>query len=282
MNLSNVHFDTKLPYWRDILPFLDRLSGHGFPSCSQLNALLPGELCSTGGHAIRFVDSEQLDDDGYEHRIHTSGRVSTRQDSWHDLFNAMVWMRFPQIKIAMNSLHDKAGAEKKSGSRGALRDALTLFDECGVIVFSDRLDLLTALAERRWYDAFGSDAFCTSVGLSLCGHAMLEKYLSPYKAMTAKALFVHVDTGFMTLPRPEMIDLLDRQIADHLLTGHILSQPACLSPLPMAGVPGWWPMDEQKDEAFYSDLQVFRPAPAELSPVSILDFQGRLKDQTSA
>ena len=282
MKLSNTLFDKSLPYWQDILPFLDRLSGHGFPTCTQLNALLPEDLRSAGGHAIRFVDSEQLDDDGYEHRIYTSGRVSTRPDSWHDLFNALMWMRFPQIKTAMNKLHDMAGAETKSGSRGALRDALTLFDECGVIVFSDRLDLLRALAERRWYDAFGSDAFSTSVGLSLCGHAMFEKYLSPYKAMTAKALFVHVDAGFMKLSRPEMINLLDRQIAEQFLTGDIMTQPASLSPLPLAGVPNWWPMDEQEDELFYSDLQVFRPAPAELTPVSVLDFQGKSKDQAFA
>ena len=282
MNLSNEHFDTKLPCWQDVLPFLDRLSGHGFPSCTQLNALLPGEPCSAGGYPIRFADSGQLGDDGYEHRIFTSGRVSTRPGSWHDLFNALVWMRFPQIKAAMNSLHYQAGAEVKSGSRGELRDALTLFDECGIIVFSDRMDLLTALAERRWSNAFRSNDFRPSVGLSLCGHAMLEKYLSPYKAMTAKALLIHVDAGFMQLSRAKMIDRLDRVIADQLLNAHILNRPACLSPLPLAGVPGWWPGDEQEDEQFYSDLQVFRPAPADLIPVAVLDLQERSKDPKAA
>jgi len=282
VKLSNIPFDSSLPCWQDILPFLDRLSGRGFPSCAQLNALLPEGLYSAGGHAIRFVGSGQLGNNGYEHRIYTSGRVSTRPDSWHDLFNALVWMRFPQIKSAMNSLHYQAGAEVKRGSRGELRDALTLFDECGIIVFSDRLDLLSALAERRWSDAFRSDAFRPSVGLSLCGHAMLEKYLSPYKAMTAKALLIHVDAGFMKLSRAEMIDRLDQEIAVQLLKGHILKNPACLSPLPLAGVPGWWPGDEQEDEQFYSDLQVFRPAPADLIPVAVLDLQEKLKKPKAA
>jgi hypothetical protein len=276
VNLSNVHFHPDLAYWQDFLPFLDRLPEPGFPSCSQLNALLPHGLISAGGHSIRFVDSDQLADDAYEQLIYTTGQVSTRPDSWHDLFNALIWMRYPRIKTAMNKLHYQAGAGLKSGSRGELRDALTLFDECGVIVFSDRLEILTALAERRWSDAFHSVDFRTSVGLSVSGHAMLEKYLLPYKAMTAKALLFHVDTGFMKLSRPEMIDLLDREIANQFLSRQVLIKPACLSPLPLAGVPGWWPRDEQEDDMFYCDPQVFRPAPSGLNPVPVLKFT---KDQ---
>ena len=272
MKLSNIRFDPALPYWQDFLPFLDRLSGSGFPSCSQLNTLLPHGLISAGGHAIRFVASDQLADDAYEQLIYTTGQVSTRPDCWHDLFNALIWMRYPRIKTAMNKLHHQAGAGLKSGRRGQLRDALTLFDECGVIVFSDHLEILKALAERRWSDAFHSVDFRTSVGLSVSGHAMLEKYLSPYKAMTAKALLFHVDTGFMKLSRPEMIDLLDLEIANQFLNGEVLNKPACLSPLPLAGVPGWWPRDVQEDGRFYNDPQVFRPAPAELNPAPVLKF----------
>ena len=230
MNLSSSHFDPANEYWLDFFPFLEQLAGPDFPSCSQLNALLPAGLCSADGKAIRFVASNQLADDNYEHRIYTTGQVSTRPDSWHDLFNALVWMRFPLKKTAMNSLHYQAGANVKFGRRGQLRDALTLFDECGVIVFSNRLDMLEALAERRWSDAFLADSFKTSVTLSTCGHAMLEKYLSPYKAMTAKALLVYVNADFIKLPREESLNLLDREIARQMLNGKILSKPACLSP----------------------------------------------------
>lgn len=270
MILSSSHFEPELPYWQDYFPLLDRLAGAVFPSCSQLNAMLPAGLKSAAGQTIRFVASNQLADDGYEHRIYTTGQVSTRPDSWHDLFNALVWMRYPNIKTAINKLHYQAGSKQKSGGRGRLRDALTLFDECGVIVFSNRLEILKALAERRWSDAFRANAFRTSVGLSVSGHAMLEKYLSPYKAMTAKALLVQVDTDFMNLPRPEMLDYLDREISQHMLNGMVLTQPACLSPLPLAGVPGWWALDEQNENRFYSDQQVFRPAPAELIPAPVL------------
>ena len=273
MKLSNSHFDPALPYWQDYLPFLHDLAGPDFPPCSQLNTLLADGLSSGGGQPIRFVESGQLDDDNYEHRIYTTGQVSTRQHSWHDLFNALVWMRFPLIKTAMNCLHYQAGAKVNRGSRGQLRDALTLFDECGVIVFSDRLELLRALAERRWSAAFLSDDFSASVLLSICGHAMLEKYLSPYKAMTAKALLVLVNSDFMELPRQEMLNHLDREISKQMLSGQTLTKPAALSPLPLAGVPGWWPHGDQGSNMFYDDQQVFRPPPEKLMPAPVLVIQ---------
>ena len=281
MNLSNLHFDPDLPYWRDILPFLDRLCGPGFPSCAQLNALLPGNLCSADGNTIRFVDSRQLDDEAYEQRIYTTGQVSTRADSWHDFFNALIWMRFAHIKTAMNCLHFQSGAALKRGSRGQLRDALTLFDECGVIVFSNRLEILEALAQRRWSDAFQADAFPSSVGIAVCGHAMLEKYLSPYKAMTAKALLIHTKSDFMNHSRQQQLELLDREVAKGMLSDDVLSKPASLSPLPLAGIPGWWPLDEQSADSFYLDLQVFRPPPADFTPAPVLTLSKNQAGQTT-
>lgn len=272
MELSNTPIDPCLPYWHDYLPFFEYLAGQEFPSCDQLNSLLPGGLSSESGHKIHFVASEQLADEPYELRIYNSGRVSTRLNNWHDLFNALVWMRFPAIKTAMNACHYHAWSEQKDGSRGRMRDALTLFDECGVIVFSSNREILTALAERRWSDAFINDDFHAELGLTICGHAMLEKYLSPYKSMTAKALLIHGDADFLTLPRVEKLKHLDEEIAARLLSGEILTKPACLAPLPLAGIPGWWSPGEQSDTEFYADLQVFRPPSGNLIPAPITSF----------
>ncbi len=272
MRLSNTHFDSNLPYWQDYLSFLQCLVGKNFPNCDQLNALLPDGLSSVSGQSIHFVPSTQLDNDAYERRIYTTGQVSTRTENWHDLFNALVWMRFPCIKTAMNSLHYNAWSEQRDGSRGRLRDALTLFDECGVIVFSNNRKILTALAHRRWHEAFLTEAFSAAIQLSISGHAMLEKYLSPYKSMTAKALLVHVDTSLMTRPRQEILSHLDRVIAQRMLSGKLLTETACLAPLPLAGVPGWWPVSEQGNSEFYDNLQVFRPAGKELIPAPVISL----------
>ena len=272
MRLSKTRFDTDQPYWLDYLSFLKPLAGSEFPSCDQLNAGLPEGLTSDGGSTIRFVPSNQLADTGYEHRIYTTGQVSTRPGCWHDLFNALVWMRFPRIKTAMNALHYQALSKQSGGSRGRLRDALTLFDECGVIVFSDQQIVLTALTERRWNDAFLVENFQSSVQLVVCGHAMLEKYLKPYKSMTAKALLVAVDADFLSLSRRDQLIDLDNKIARQIRNRNLLADPACLSPLPLAGVPGWWSNDEQNNGNFYDDIHVFRPAAAKLKRAPILHF----------
>ena len=263
-----MHIDLGQLYWQDYLPLLQQFAGQQFPDCDQLNSLLPETVTSLGGQPIMFVPSTELDDEAYEFRIYTTGQVSTRANNWHDLFNAFVWMRFPRIKTAMNALHYKAWSQQSEGSRGRLRDALTLFDECGVIVVSDQTELLTALSGRRWPTAFQHlrSHWGTHSQLAITGHAMLEKYLSPYKSMTAKALLIHTEHAYTD--RNELLKFLDREIADHLVDETILTKPACLAPLPLAGIPGWWP-DATQDEQFYNDVNVFRPPAGNLIPAPI-------------
>ncbi len=272
MSLSKIRVSANQPWWADYQPLLNQLKGTQITPCEQLNALLPDGLETGNGQPIRFVPSTELDDSAYEQRIYTTGRVSTRPDNWHDLFNALVWMRFPRIKVAMNTLHVRYWAKQSGGTRGRVRDALTLFDECGVIVFSRRRGWLDALAERRWADAFTAENFRTEVGLSISGHAMLEKYLAPYKSMTAKALLVQISPAARELPREEILTVLDREISERMLAGTLMTEPACLTPLPLAGVPGWWPDDEQNKTAFYDDPAVFRAPPSNLEPVAILEL----------
>jgi len=247
---------------------LQQFEGQQFPGCDQLNSLLPDGLKSQGGHPIRFVSSAELDDEAYELRIYTTGQVSTRASNWHDLFNALVWMRFPHIKMAMNALHYRAWSQQSEGSRGKLRDALTLFDECGVLVISNHVELLTALSERQWSTAFQHlrTQWDTQPQVAITGHAMLEKYLSPYKAMTAKALLLHTHHEYTD--RNALLGFLDQAIAAQLLSGDILTKPASLAPLPLAGIPGWW-TDAIQDGHFYNDINVFRSPPGNLAPAPI-------------
>ena len=60
---------------------------------------------------------------------------------------------------------------------------------------------------------------------------------------------------------PDQLACLDREIAARMLDRTLLIRPACLAPLPLAGVPGWWATDQQNDQ-FYQDSSVFRPPPA--------------------
>ena len=267
------NIDPALPYWADYLPFLRKLDGPGFPVCDQLNAILPAGLKSHGGQTVRFVPSTELTDAAYEQRIFSSGQISTRPEDWHDLFNALVWVRFPAIKTAMNALHYREFSGRSAATRGKLRDALTLFDECGVIVFAPDPETLRLLSERRWSDLFESQdiRWGKDIHLVIAGHALLEKYLSPYKSMTAKALLVQVDTDCMDLPRNRLLERLDVTLAEGMLKGDILTQPTSLTPLPLAGIPGWW-FEGGQDQRFYDDPQVFRQPPANLLPAPVVNL----------
>jgi hypothetical protein len=213
------------------------------------------------------VPAAELPGVNYERHIFETGQVSTREHSWHDLFNALAWCRLPSLKAAMNALHYQNLDRKKEGGRGRLRDALTLLDESGVIVSGSNIDALNALARRDWKTAFITHRHSWGVDLQVlvCGHAILEKFLEPYKAVTAHALLLHT---------PDLLsaEQLDQGLGHALARAGWLSSPSGLSPLPLMGIPGWW-ADGAQDEDFYDDQGVFRPASGHkpLAPVRRLE-----------
>ena len=113
MSLSKIRVSANQPWWADYQPLLNQLKGTQITPCEQLNALLPDGLETGNGQPIRFVPSTELDDSAYEQRIYTTGRVSTRPDNWHDLFNALVWVRFPNIKTAMNTTRKNLNSQEQ-------------------------------------------------------------------------------------------------------------------------------------------------------------------------
>ena len=195
----------------------------------------------------------------YENHIYRQGEVSTRENSWHDLFNALIWCRFPALKVAMNAVHFRELDAGGEGRRGKQRDALTLFDESGIIVCSSNQTILDAMARRDWNHVFRSKAGAweDEISLFVVGHALLEKFLRPYKAITAQALLIELDGALMKQSRADKLNVLDDLVAERLLAGSMLESPACLSPLPLMGIPGWWPGGGQDDD-FYDDRKVFR------------------------
>jgi hypothetical protein len=247
------------PYWDDYRNYLLSLDGDSFPGARKLNTLLPAGLKSAGECPIRFVSAHELAGVDYEKHIFDTGDVSTREKNWHDLFNALVWARFPRLKVAMNAVHFRQLGSGREGHRGMQRDALTLFDESGVIVVSSDKDYLGALAGRDWISAFqeNTSAWRKEIKVFVPGHALLEKFRQPYKALTAHALLILLDNSFLQMPREALLPMLDDMLAERLLAGLILASPASLSPLPLMGIPGWWTARDQNDE-FYADPQVFR------------------------
>jgi len=171
---------------------------------------------------------------GYEQHVAATGRVPTR-DNAHDLFNGLVWLRHTHFKAALNRAH-LAAPPAPPGRRGPLRDALTLLDESGLLLVGPR-PLRQALEAQDWASLFlGQRALWQQAQLCVIGHALLEKLLAPRKPLCARVLFVD------DIEAPALPEVL---------------VPAQLPPLPVLGIPGWWPPNEVP--AFYSDDRVFRP-----------------------
>lgn len=273
MNGWNSVINPQDPFWEDVIELIKSSDSERFPGVDKLNQWLPPQARNQQGLPIRFVSAERLPGVAYEEHIYSSGQVSTRSDNWHDLFNALVWVRFPLLKSAMNAVHHASMPQSDSQGRGSQRDALTLFDECGVIYASADKLVLEALASRQWAQVFAGDipAWSQNRRMFVAGHAMFEKLLQPYKAMTANALLVHVPPSLLDLSRHDSRKILDAALASELLEGQLFKTTADLCPLPLMGVPGWWSRDDQ-DEAFYADERVFRPPPDRHRPTAVFSI----------
>jgi hypothetical protein len=165
----------------------------------------------------------------------------------HDFFNGLAWLQFPLTKKRLNQLHVAQMA--RSGIqpvRGLARDALTVFDENAAFLQAPDV-LWEALAAKNWQALF-VDLRCLwqQAYLVLFGHALLEKLVSPRKAITA-----HVYRVLST--RSSLADV-DAWVAMDLSAERLASKP--FAHLPVLGVPGWWAANE--DPAFYADSSVFR------------------------
>lgn len=214
-----------------------------WPGIEALNALLPVQ-CK------RFVaQDEVLLADGlhYEQRI-AQGRIATRQQSWHDLFNAMVWARYPAIKRALNAQQCRHIAAMGASQRNRAQAALTQFDETGVIVRVRDASLLSAWDRHDWSALFdpaqwreGEIAVC-----ALVGHALMEQALLPERLLVGKCLVVVGDDEVACVAA----------VAAAIEDASLLTDPAELRPLPLAGIPGW---HASQDAAFYQLTEYFRP-----------------------
>lgn len=230
-----------------------------WPSLDEYNALLDPPIHGAGGARIRFVAQGRKAtrmEDGYEARIYLTGEVQTRAENWHDFFNALVWLSFPLAKSALNARHFAAiSLDPDNPARGRQRDALTLFDESGVAVVCANDDLAELLREHRWKELFWErrEEVRNQMKFFVFGHSLHEKALQPYIGFTGKGLLLKVDADF--LARSGQEQLLDGMIARRFI-GDTPPTTRDFTPIPLLGVPGWWPGNE--DAAFYDNTAYFR------------------------
>lgn len=225
-----------------------------FPNHADWDAT--GSLaCNQQGLPIRFVAPEVITD-YYEVEIAKNGCVATRANNWHDCFNALVWAAFPQSKAAITALHMRHFSP--DGPRGTVRDAATLFDECGLILPYCDDALLQLLIDHQWHTLFHTHRAEWGVKINaICfGHANYENLLDPFLGLTGKCWPIKVSADFFEKEITEQCAWLDKKLAQ-FLDSEQLKKPRQLPPLPYLGIPHWWP---EQDEEFYANTKYFRPA----------------------
>ena len=212
---------------------------------------LPQALDNRGPCPVRFASQAELPAGvAYEQFIFDTGRVPTRENL-HDFFNGLCWLRFPLTKQRLNRLQAAEIAAAGVGAvRGPVRDALTLFDENAALLQAPE-PLWEALVARDWHRLFVTlRPLWAQARLVLFGHALLEKLVAPYKSITA-----HVLREPVPLALGDDLAAWDAWLAAGLSAAQLAAKP--FTPLPVLGVPGWWPANEGPD--FYADASVFRP-----------------------
>ena len=225
------------PLFADFHGFEAMMHSVDWPGIDALNALLPVQ-------GKRFVTQDDaLLDDGlhYEQRI-AQGRIATRAQNWHDLFNALVWARHPVIKRALNAQQCRHIAVMGASQRNRAQAALTQFDETGLIVRVRDAGLLAAWDRHDWSALFDPDGWREG-DIAVCaviGHALMEQALLPDRLLVGKCLVV----------------VGDDEVAAAIDGDALLVDPAELRPLPLAGIPHW---HATQDAAFYQLTDYFRP-----------------------
>lgn len=220
-----------------------------WPDVARLNARLRAA-------APRFVaQTPELLADGahYEQRIFERGQIATRERNWHDLLNALVWLRYPRLKRALNARQVAEIAKSGPQLRTRAQCALTHFDEAGVVVVLRDPSLLALWDAHDWHGLFWRERAAWSDGrieAAVFGHALLEHALRPAQMLTGKALAV-------SLPQNAHVENATNAIAAAIARAAILNDPQELRPLPLSGIPGWHV--ESDDEDFYRMAACFRP-----------------------
>lgn len=252
---------------------LDTLDHNRWPTREALTALAVARGVATApGHPVRFVVPRgQRDRDGlgYEARIATTGEVVTREENWHDVLNALCWIAYPQAKAALSAAHAAilaAGGEAEAKRRSPARDALTLFDEGGVVFLAGDERWFGLVHAHEWRTLFWDrrEALRAEVRVLAFGHALLESLLAPFVGITGRALFLRVDAALLAAPAHQQLAFADAALAEALRSGGANLSGLGLAPLPVLGLPGWHAAGEAA--SFYDDTGYFRPLPLRRRP----------------
>ena len=199
------------------------------------------------GFRLQRQTPELLQDElSFEARIAELGVIATRPGSLHDFYSALMWLRYPRVKQAINAIHMQGIREHGVKQRSRHQQAVTHLDEAGAWIFSDSDALLELADQHAWEPLFWQQAQAWrcqselgSIRAAVFGHAIYELMHAPHQTLAAKTIWVKVSSDFFELDVAEQDLALDSCIATALLAGTHGNDPKPLATLPVSGIPGW-------------------------------------------
>jgi hypothetical protein len=220
-------------------------------------------------------DSMPSDSRYYEQIIFEEHVIPTRRGSWHDFFNGIIWLQFPQTKNYLNRLHISEINNYGLNPRTQIRNHITHFDECGVVLFVQGASLFATLhllfEIQEWKTLFCElkDEWNKTIFPVIFGHANLEMLLTPFIGLTGKVLLVQIDhkpllegslqnSNKRTVNQENMsLGYLDTLLLRHIQGNKTFHARRPFYPLPLLGVPHWH--YAVQGAAFYANTDYFMP-----------------------
>ncbi|MDH5343039.1 MAG: DUF3025 domain-containing protein [Betaproteobacteria bacterium] len=260
MDAWDSRFADRSPLLSSLSNVAPQLAGADWPDSNLLQQLLrDADVRTVSALPLQLVPVS-AGSEPYELRLYRRGELEFRERNWHDLFNVLSWLRFPRAKAALNARHHAELLNTPvPGRRGPVRDALTLFDEDGVVVIAADGTLLGMIRDFQWKPLFWGRRADVIKGMRFLpfGHALCEKALNPYRGMTARGVLLEVDQAFFDLAPVAQLNDVDCALARRIADVAVLQGTRDLAPLPVLGVPGWHPGNECA--GYYDDRDYFRP-----------------------
>lgn len=221
-------------------------------------AALDARAAATLADGLRFVEqTPALLADGlsYEQRIGERGLVAMRRDSLHDLYGALMWLRWPHTKRAIHRGQLAGVRAHGTKQRSRHQQALAHLDEAGLILVSEDPALVEALHAHDWAALLGARrADWARASVRVLGHALFElRRTQPHDLLAGKVVAV--------IAAPDSAqDRVDDCVAQAIADARAGADPKDLATLPLAAIPAW--DARNADPGFIASAPCFRPRPA--------------------
>jgi hypothetical protein len=161
-----------------------------WPAVFDLNRLLGAAIAPFRFVVMRPRSAPRA---SYDASIVLDRAIPTREENWHDFFNALVWASFPRTKAALHARqYDERLAHGPGNNRSRTSDLLTCLDEGGAILESawEPAPCDAGLGTRGTPIPTHDELTARGDRVSVFGHATYEHLLRDARVTATAAMVV--------------------------------------------------------------------------------------------